>query len=108
MSRTNTFSIKKNDTSPSLIYQLTLGDGQTISGATVRFHMADADGSVIVDAAAAIHSESLAQLRYDWVAPNTATSGAYRAEFEVTFGSGAIETFPNTGYITVKIIDDLA
>jgi hypothetical protein len=32
----------------------------------------------------------------------------YSAEFEVTYSDGSIETFPNSDYIRVEIIDDIA
>lgn len=105
------FVIKRNDTSPSILYQLELQSGQSLAGALVRFHMADVDGGVVVDADGAVHSESLEQIRYDWIAADTASAGAYRAEFEVTFQGGQIETFPNDPddpYIVVKIPEDLA
>ena len=36
------------------------------------------------------------------------SAGMYSAEFEVTYGDGSIETFPNSDYIRVEIIDDIA
>ena len=46
-------------------------------------------------------------MQYIWDAADTATVGSYQAEFEVTFAGGAVETFPNNGYIRVEITDDI-
>jgi hypothetical protein len=101
------FKIKRNDTSPSFLLELDLPSGTDLTGATVRFHMAQADGTVIVDAAGSVESVSDQTIRYDWIAADTATSGMYNAEFEVTFSGGAVETFPNEGYYRVKVGADI-
>jgi hypothetical protein len=46
-------------------------------------------------------------VQYDWSAADTATIGTYNAEFEVTYGDSSIETFPNNGFISVVVTDDL-
>jgi len=103
------FSIKRNDTSPSLSGTCTDASGAAIdiSGATVRFHMLDTDGNTVVDAAAVIASGSGGVARYDWVAADTDVAGGFRGEFEVTYADGTIETFPNTSYIPIRIYEDL-
>jgi hypothetical protein len=105
------FYIKQNDTSPSI--RATLKDGDEVpidlTGATVRFHMrsiggssakVDADATVVLPATAGI-------VQYDWDNGDTDTVGTYQAEFEVTLAGGAVETFPNNGYITIEIKDDI-
>ena len=37
----------------------------------------------------------------------TDTAGVYRAEFEVMYNDGRLETFPNDGYISIQILSDL-
>jgi len=44
---------------------------------------------------------------YAWNAEDTANAGSFKAEFEVTYTDGSIETFPNDGYITIEIDPDL-
>ncbi len=100
------FYIKRNDTSPALEY--TLSPAVDLTGATVRFHMKDSSGAIKVDAAATIKTANPGVVQYDFTAADTDTEGTFTAEFEVTYGDGSIETFPNDGYITVVIKADLA
>lgn len=105
------FYIKQNDTSPSLRAQLKDGDDIPVdlTGATIRFHMRAIGGATAaVDASAQIITPDISGIvQYDWDNGDTATIGSYQAEFEVTFAGGAVETFPNSGYIRVEIIDDI-
>ena len=105
----DTFYIKQNDTSPSLRATLQDANGNPVdvTGASVQFHMRSS-GSVIVDAVASIVTPASGIVEYSWAPADTATVGSYQAEFEVTYASGAVETFPNTGYIRVRIRDDIA
>jgi len=102
------FTIKSNDTSPKLLYELDLLPGQTLVGATVRFHMAEADGTVVVDAAGTVEDAAAQQIAYAWGVGDTASPGTYRAEFEVTFSDGSVETYPNSDYLKIIIKPDLA
>jgi len=36
------------------------------------------------------------------------TPGTFQGEFEVTYATGEIETFPNDGFLAIEIIDDIA
>jgi hypothetical protein len=45
---------------------------------------------------------------YEWQTGDTANTGIHSAEFQITYNSGKIETFPNTGYIKVVIKDEIA
>jgi hypothetical protein len=102
-----TFYIKRNDTSPSIKYQL--DPKADLTGASVVFNMRGSSGPPIVSRAAATVVGNAADgvVSYAWAAVNTAKSGLYRGEFEVTYADGRIETFPNNGYIQVLVTDDL-
>lgn len=105
------FYIKQGDTSPA--FRVTLQDSAgvavNVSGATILFHMAPTDGGpAVVEAAAEVVDGLNGVVRYIWQAADTATAGTYRGEFEVTFVDGSVETFPNSEYLRVKIIPQLA
>ena len=103
------FYIKRNDTSP--IFRVILKDGAdavvVVTGATVRFHMFDEAKVLKVDAAAVINAGSAGDVQYEWIAADTDTAGFFDSEFEVTFSSGRIETFPNYSFQRVHIYEDL-
>lgn len=106
-----TFYIKQNDTSPSLQATLLDGDGTAVdlTGATVTFHLRpEAGGSAVVDASATVVTAASGIVRYDWIAADTATAGAFHGEFEVTYSDSSVGTFPNDDYIAVEITDDIA
>lgn len=104
------FRIKTNDTSPKLAMALTDANGNTIdlTGCTVNFYMrAYGASSLKVTSPATITDAVNGAVEYAWDAADTDTAGTYYAEVEVTYGDGRIETFPNNGYISVVIKEDL-
>jgi hypothetical protein len=104
----NTFHIKRNDTSPALVRVLDAEDAGTLAGSTVRFYMARTDGSLIVDGAeCTILDAADRRVAYEWTAQDTAEAGVFRAEFEEVKADGSKETFANDGYLIVTILPDL-
>ena len=110
------FEIKTGDTSPA--YECTLLSQALpvdLAGASIRFIMATdpAPRTVVVDTAAVLvqvgdgSDGSKGKVRYEWTVEDTATAGAHVAEWEVVYASGKRQTFPNSGYETVTINDDL-
>jgi hypothetical protein len=104
------FKLKKNDTSP--ILQTTITDAANnavdLTGSSVRFHMKRYGASTAkVDAAATIYDEENGIVRYAWQSSDTDTGGSFIGEFEVTYSDGTIETFPNSGYIQIDVLDDI-
>tara|TARA_R110000803_G_scaffold61711_1_gene121704 strand:- start:212 stop:532 length:321 start_codon:yes stop_codon:yes gene_type:complete len=103
------FSIKQNDTSPSL--QATLKDASQspvlLSGATVMFHMKSVDGTVKVNQPMTITNADGGVVQYSWQAVDTDTVGTYYVEFEVTYADASIETFPNNGNRVVSVVREL-
>ena len=104
------FRIKTNDTSPKLSVTLTdaLGNLIGLAGCTARFHMkAFGASSLKIDAVADIEDAVNGIVEYSWQAGDTDTAGTYYGEIEVTYGDATVETFPNNGYFTVIIKEDL-
>lgn len=104
---TETFYIKRGDTAPAL--RLVLEPATVdLTGATVQFQMRPKGGTISVDrTAAVITATGTPTVQYTWQASDTATAGLYEAEFRVTYDDGAIETFPNNGYIAVRVGEDV-
>lgn len=96
-----TFYIKRGDTAPALRYAL-LPETVDLTGASVVFVM---DG--LGRAPARVIEAAPPVVQYHWEPGDTDRSGVRRAEFEVTYSDGRIETFPNGGYLLVSIVEDL-
>jgi hypothetical protein len=103
----NTFTLKRGDTLPALRATLidAVGSAVNITGATVRLHLNTPEP---LDAAAIIDNASLGEVHYDWQTGDTDEAGLFRAEWQVTFSNGQIETFPNDTNDLVRIRPDLA
>jgi hypothetical protein len=103
------YTIKAGDAGAAIGAVLADASGPVdLSGASVRFVMADAQtGAVKVAAAATITDAAAGAVSHTWAAADLDTAGSYLAEFEVTFGSGEIATFPSAGWITIEVVDDL-
>ena len=114
-----TFRTKRNDTKPirmSLQHKdpqsgaISAADLTTATG--VRFLMDSVTeqgdlGSAIVAAPANILDPLAGLVEYEFQPAETAAAGEYRAEFEVTYTGGEIETFPEKDYIRVLVQEDL-
>jgi hypothetical protein len=106
------FTIKRGDTLPSIQSTLTHSDnsGGLASASSVKFIMRlPYTNTPKVRAAATLVevSDTTLVVRYDWVSGDTNVADEYRAEWEVTFASGKIETFPNDGYNIIQVFQDL-
>ena len=102
-----TFQIKRGDTSPAIKYEL-LPSGISLLGATVRFQMQNLSRQTLIDAPAFIEQVTGPPIvSYAWAPEDTEKPGNYRAEFRVEYADGSIETFPNRGFINLKINPDV-
>lgn len=109
------FHIKQNDTSPAIESQLEDEDGNAhdISGYNeVHFHMADpnADNAKVVadtSSGVTVTDPDNGKVKYEWSSGDTDTEGRFDAEWQVEYADGAIETFPNSEYIEIRIIPEL-
>jgi hypothetical protein len=112
------FFIKRGDTASRIQATLENSGGTPVSiqGANVVWKMAPiSGGSLTVSAAAIIDQQgdgsgtagAMGQVHYNWATADLAASGLYLGEWEVTFASGAVQTFPNGDQIRVAINQDL-
>jgi hypothetical protein len=104
---------KQSDTAPAIVAALLDGNGNPVSlvGATVRFHMMDQSGTVIITANATVDPDQInntGHVSYSWQTTDLASTGVYLAEWEVTFLNGKKETFPNNGYDVVRVAKEIA
>lgn len=104
--------IRQHDTLQDLDY--TLVDSALVAhdltGATVKFSMSSKPGitpKVNLQSVALVDATN-GQVRYTWQTGDTSNIGTYYGEFQVTFSSGKILTFPKGSYIIIKIISDVA
>lgn len=104
------FTIKQNDTSPAIRAALKTQNSNPVNliGANVRFHMRDEDHKLLVDNPAVVEDQEGGIVRYDWEMGDTNTTGVCFGEFEVTYEDESIETFPNNGYIKIKVVEEIA
>jgi hypothetical protein len=102
------FQLKRNDDKQSLVYVLQNEDGTTpnLVGSSVQFVMGKKN-KLIINSPAIITSETDGIVTYDFKKEDTLIDGNYMAEFVVTFATGEQQTFPNRGYITVNIEQNL-
>lgn len=104
------FLLKRGDTSPSLRFALSPASVNLV-GSSVVFNMAKADGTVKVSRAPAVIETATGTptVRYDWQAGDTSDTGDFVGEFEVLYGTGQRETFPNGDeFIPILIGGDIA
>ena len=106
-----TYQWKAGDTGPTNPTTLVDRDGTpaNLAGATVRFVMRPTPHAspVKIAAAAAVDDAAGGIVHYERQAADTDTPGVFHAEYEVTYSSGRVQTYPESGYITVHISDDL-
>lgn len=70
----------------------------------VKFLMKRRDGTIKVNGNAVLVGPAVdSKVKYQWVALDVDTPGDYDGEFEVTWSDGSKTTFPNNGYILVRI-----
>ena len=84
-----------------------------LSGADVRFVMRTLRGETLVAEGEAENLQvgdgtdgTLGFVGYDWAAGETDEPGGYRAEWEVTYSDGSVQTFPSGTYNYIGILAD--
>lgn len=101
-------NIKRNDTRTAIKAELKSpkGDPIDLTGASVVFTMVKY-GRILVNRDADVLDEETGKVAFVFEEGETAETGDMKAEFEVTYPDGSVETFPNSGYISIKIEADL-
>jgi hypothetical protein len=106
------FYIKRHDRLPAL--RLTLLDDETpvdlTNAGTIRLLMFNLAAGLKVDAEViklTQTGDTLGQVEYTWVDDDTDTVGSYKAEVEVMWPGSVRQTFPASGYFTIKVTKDL-
>lgn len=95
------------------------GAAAVLTGATIRWLMSpwNAAGRYIAGdpvVTAELSGDELVDLSAGQVArdrdaaADTAAAGTFAVEVEVTYSGGAVQTFPEVGYIIVTVTEDLA
>jgi hypothetical protein len=103
------FTMKQFDTSPVIQARLRTSANTvvTLTGATVKFIMKSESNKVLVSSPADIVDQYQGIVKYEWQPNDVSQSGMCLAEFEVTYEDDSVETFPNNGYIKIKVLPDL-
>lgn len=105
------FFIKQSDTAPPIVVVLNDASEDAVdlsTSSSIMFIMSNKlTGEVVVEAAADLLDADSGQVQYQWQTGDTDAAGVYKAEFEVTWDDGTIETFPNSKYISIKVVVDL-
>ncbi len=102
-------TIKRGDTRHAIraVLKDATGSPVNLTDCTVSFHMAPLGRSAVVSREVDIHDALAGEVWVVFAPGETDVSCVYRAEFQVTYGDGRRETFPNNGYINIQILSDL-
>lgn len=111
------FFIKTGDTGSPLVTTLENSGGTAVDilAATVLFKMGPLSGGTLTVAGTCTVLQNGAgtvdgtrgQVSFAWPTGGVSTADWYRAEWEVTFQSGTVQSFPNVGYALIDVSDDL-
>lgn len=103
------FEIKRRATLPVLTIDCLNDNGQSVDLSTatsVTFSMEDSSGNIIIGEQPGTIDTANNRVSYAWQTADTAGSGGYRGEFDVTFPTG-IMTFPTEGFLSIVIFPDI-
>jgi len=111
----STVNVKQNDIGVTFTGTLTLPTAADWTGASVRwiiknrasFAVYSGTGTITGYGDGAIASSTTATVSYATVAGDLAEFGKYDHEWEVTFASGSVITFPSGSYNTIVIKAEL-
>lgn len=107
-----TVGFKQGDLEPPLVIDIT-GEGADLNGVETWRVIGRRRGSadLVIDAANIPEVDpedpSKAVVTHHWEPPETDTLGVLLIEVEAEWPGGRKQTFPSTGYVQVRITDDL-
>lgn len=108
------FILKQNDTNPAIEVDLEDSEGIDVplnNVQEVSFYMRDAFDNLVIDdntsGEVSIVDKDKGIVEYSWKPEDTEDTGMYDAEFEVIYANGDKETFPNGGYISVEVVEEI-
>lgn len=106
------FVIKQGDTAPRITGTLTDGSGDPVdvSGSTVLLHLhgLTIENDISLPASIDVDAPDKNVVYYDWETGDTDEAGYYGGEWQVTYGSGQIQTFSNYGVFLVQVAEQIA
>lgn len=106
---TQVLELKRGDTAPQFRAQL-LDDTTPVNLTTataVRLRMRNHTGDQTVSASMTVEAGTTGWVHRAWADYELAVEGTYKAEVEVTWADGTIQTFPRNSYVRVIVNADL-
>jgi hypothetical protein len=103
-------TIRQGDTTPTFTEVLTDQNGNqlNLTGATCTFVMREMySAAPVVNAAMTITNPTYGIVTYNWSSTDTATAGLYMGEIHVVLSGGGTFTYPNDGYLTIAVEENL-
>jgi len=103
-------TLKRGDTRHALkaVLKDSAGNPVNLENCSVTFRMASLGQPTLINRVVDIHDAVAGEVWVVWAPGETDVSGVHRAEFQVTYGDGRKETFPNTGYLSIQILGNLS
>lgn len=103
------FRIKQNDLLPPAVVVIKdSGLPFDLSDVTsVKFFMKDYRGQKVDGTAEVDNDPATGKVYYWWVSGDTDLEGVFQGEFELTFTDGKKQTFPNKGYLKIRVSKEL-
>lgn len=107
----DTFTIRQHDHGEAMTSTLLDADGAAVdlTGASVALCVAPAAGGarIVDDAAAEVTDAAAGKVSYTWKAADTEAPGTFFAQWKVTFADESVQSFPNDGFMAVRITPDI-
>ena len=103
-----TINIKQDDTQPAMKVRLkdSAGNPASLTGASVQVAIQHYSKPVIKFLRSAYVADAITgEVWLVWQPEETQVTGLYQVEFRVTYQDGTQETFPNSGYLLVNILE---